>query len=75
MHILGSLLAFCVYLFIGMVMVIIFLFIYSKITPHNECQLIKNNNTAAYLAFSGICHSLVQRGNKLSQHSGLFRLG
>ncbi len=25
-------------------MVIIFLFIYSKITPHNEWQLIKNNN-------------------------------
>lgn len=34
-------------------MVIIFLFIYSKITPHNEWQLIKNNNTAASLAFSG----------------------
>lgn len=34
-------------------MVIIFLFIYSKITPHNEWQLIKNNNTAAALAFSG----------------------
>lgn len=30
-----------------------FLFIYSKITPHNEWQLIKNNNTAASLAFSG----------------------
>ncbi|KJU59619.1 inner membrane protein [Salmonella enterica subsp. enterica serovar Heidelberg str. 92-0138] len=28
-------------------------FIYSKITPHNEWQLIKNNNTAASLAFSG----------------------
>ncbi len=25
----------------------------SKITPHNEWQLIKNNNTAASLAFSG----------------------
>lgn len=34
-------------------MVIVFLFIYSKITPHNEWQLIKNNNTAASLAFSG----------------------
>ena len=39
--------------FIGVAMVIIFLFIYSKITPHNEWQLIKNNNTAAALAFSG----------------------
>ncbi|MBB2322957.1 DUF350 domain-containing protein [Escherichia coli] len=47
MHILDSLLAFSAYFFIGVAMVIIFLFIYSKITPHNEWQLIKNNNTAA----------------------------
>lgn len=53
MHILDSLLAFSAYFFIGVAMVIIFLFIYSKITPHNEWQLIKNNNTAAALAFSG----------------------
>ncbi|WP_444979659.1 DUF350 domain-containing protein, partial [Escherichia fergusonii] len=36
MHILESLLAFCSYFFIGIAMVICFLFIYSKITPHNE---------------------------------------
>ncbi|MFL4198432.1 DUF350 domain-containing protein, partial [Escherichia coli] len=53
MHILDSLLAFSAYFFIGVAMVIIFLFIYSKITPHNEWQLIKNKNTAASLAFSG----------------------
>ena len=53
MHILDSLLVFSAYFFIGVAMVIIFLFIYSKITPHNEWQLIKNNNTAAALAFSG----------------------
>ncbi len=53
MHILDSLLAFSAYFFIGVAMVIIFLFIYSKIIPHNEWQLIKNNNTAASLAFSG----------------------
>ncbi|EHF98260.1 hypothetical protein i01_06124 [Escherichia coli cloneA_i1] len=47
MHILDSLLAFSAYFFIGVAMGIIFLFIYSKITPHNEWQLIKNNNTAA----------------------------
>ena len=52
MHILDSLLAFSAYFFIGVAMVIIFLFIYSKITPHNEWQLIKNNNTAAALSFS-----------------------
>jgi putative membrane protein len=39
--------------FIGAAMVIVFLVIYSKITPHNEWQLIKNNNMAASLAFSG----------------------
>ena len=53
MHVLNSLLAFCTYFFIGAAMVILFLFIYSKITPHNEWQLIKNNNTSASLAFSG----------------------
>lgn len=41
MHILDALLAFCAYFFIGTAMVIVFLFIYSKITPHNEWQLIK----------------------------------
>ena len=35
MHVLNSLLAFCTYFFIGAAMVILFLFIYSKITPHN----------------------------------------
>jgi len=66
MHILDSLLAFSAYFFIGVAMVIIFLFIYSKITPHNEWQLIKNNNTAASLAFSG---------NQCGEYSRLFRLG
>ncbi|MDP1481777.1 DUF350 domain-containing protein, partial [Klebsiella pneumoniae] len=45
--------AFCTYFFIGAAMVILFLFINSKITPHNEWQLIKNNNTTPSLAFSG----------------------
>lgn len=61
MHILDSLLAFSAYFFIGVAMVIIFLFIYSKITPHNEWQLIKNNNTAASLAFSGTLFGYVIR--------------
>jgi len=34
-------------------MVAMFLFIYTRITPHNEWQLIKNDNLAAALAFSG----------------------
>ncbi len=76
MHILDSLLAFSAYFFIGVAMVIIFLFIYSKITPHNEWQLIKNNNTAASLAFSGtLLGYVIQCGNQCGEYSRLFRLG
>ncbi len=54
MHILDSLLAFSAYFFYWRGYGdYFFFFIYSKITPHNEWQLIKNNNTAASLAFSG----------------------
>ncbi|CAK9883870.1 MAG: hypothetical protein XXXJIFNMEKO3_00244 [Candidatus Erwinia impunctatus] len=53
MQIFNSLLAFCTYFFIGAAMLIAFLGIYSKITPHNEWQLIKANNLPASLAFSG----------------------
>lgn len=53
MHLIPSLIAFCSYFFIGAVMILLFLFIYTKITPHDEWQLIKNNNLAASLAFSG----------------------
>lgn len=53
MHIFSGLLAFCTYFFIGAVMIAVFLFVYTRITPHNEWQLIKNNNLAAALAFSG----------------------
>ncbi|MGY5958776.1 DUF350 domain-containing protein [Kosakonia sp. BK9b] len=52
-HIWGSLLAFCAYFFIGMAMMLCFLFVYTRITPHDEWQLIKENNIAAALAFSG----------------------
>ena len=78
MHILDSLLAFSAYFFIGVAMVIIFLFIYSKITPHNEWQLIKNNNTAAALAFSGTLLGYViplSCGNQCGEYSRLFRMG
>ena len=53
MHIFIGLSAFCTYFFIGVAMVAMFLFIYTRITPHNEWQLIKNDNLAAALAFSG----------------------
>ncbi|WP_127959703.1 DUF350 domain-containing protein [Serratia microhaemolytica] len=53
MHIFNSLLAFGAYFFIGVTMVVLFLIIYSKVTPHNEWRLIQDNNVAAALAFSG----------------------
>lgn len=53
MHMLDSLLAFCAYFFIGAAMVIIFLFIYSRITAYDELKLIRHNNISASLAFSG----------------------
>ena len=53
MHLLSGLSASCTYFFIGIAMVAAFLFIYTRITPHNEWQLIKNDNLAAALAFSG----------------------
>ncbi|PKA31442.1 hypothetical protein CWR41_16725 [Cedecea lapagei] len=53
MHILDALLAFSAYFFIGVAMVIVFLVVYTKVTPHDEWQLIKDNNAAAALAFSG----------------------
>lgn len=54
MYILDLFFVFSVYFFIGVVMVIIFLFIYFKIILYNEWQLIKNNNIAVLLVFSGI---------------------
>ncbi|EMB4322279.1 DUF350 domain-containing protein [Pluralibacter gergoviae] len=53
MHIMEALLAFCSYFFTGLAMVIVFLFIYTRITPHDEWQEIKADNTAASLALSG----------------------
>lgn len=51
--ILSALLSFISYFAIGAVMVLAFLFIYTRISRHNEWVLIKQNNTAAGLAFIG----------------------
>ncbi|MEN5018213.1 DUF350 domain-containing protein [Erwinia sp. Eh17-17] len=47
------LLAFGSYFLTSCAMVLIFLFIYTRITPHNEWRLIKENNLAASLGFVG----------------------
>ncbi|MCW2257398.1 putative membrane protein [Providencia alcalifaciens] len=49
----SALLSFVSYFAIGTVMVLIFLFIYTRISRHNEWVLIKENNTAAGVAFIG----------------------
>ncbi|PKH25861.1 hypothetical protein CIG19_04905 [Enterobacterales bacterium CwR94] len=48
-----SLLAFATYFFLGFAMVLVFLFVYTRITPHNEWQLIKDDNAAAAIGFIG----------------------
>ncbi|WP_099349926.1 DUF350 domain-containing protein [Erwinia amylovora] len=47
------LLAFASYFFISCAMVLVFLFIYMRIAPHNEWRLIKENNLAATYGFIG----------------------
>ncbi|MCG8707370.1 DUF350 domain-containing protein [Brenneria sp. 4F2] len=53
MTMVSALLAFASYFFIGFVMVLAFLFIYTRVTPHDEWKLIKANNSAAAIGFSG----------------------
>jgi len=48
-----GLMAFAAYFFIGLAMINCFMFIYTRITPHNEWQLIKDNNSAAAVTLSG----------------------
>lgn len=47
------LLSFSTYFFTGIVMLMAFLIIYSRITPYDEWRLIKANNEAAAIGFSG----------------------
>ncbi|MFC3396575.1 DUF350 domain-containing protein [Brenneria rubrifaciens] len=49
----SALLAFVSYFSIGFVMILAFLFIYTRITPHDEWTLIKANNSAAAVGFAG----------------------
>ena len=66
---LAGLPAFLVYFCTGVVAVMAYLFVYTRITPHNEFQLIRDNDPAAAIAlglsllgfvlpvFSAIAHS------------------
>ena len=48
-----GLMAFCAYFFIGLAMINCFMFIYTRITAHDEWKLIKENNSAAAITFGG----------------------
>lgn len=47
---LAGLPAFAVYFCTAIVAVVMYLFVYTHITPHNELELIRNNNPAAAIA-------------------------
>ena len=44
---------FLAYIAVSAVLVLVYIVVYSSITPHNEFALIRENNTAAAVAFSG----------------------
>ncbi|MDE2376381.1 DUF350 domain-containing protein [Bradyrhizobium sp.] len=47
---LAGLPAFLVYFCTGLVAIVTYLFVYTRITPHNEFQLIRDNDPAAAIA-------------------------
>lgn len=55
MDIVSALAAFAAYFFSGFAMVLVFLFIYTRITAHDEWALIKENNQSAAFGFVGAC--------------------
>ncbi|AVJ15954.1 DUF350 domain-containing protein [Serratia rhizosphaerae] len=55
MDIISALAAFAAYFFSGFAMVLVFLFIYTRITAHDEWALIKQNNQSAAFGFVGAC--------------------
>lgn len=55
MDIVNALAAFAAYFFSGFAMVLVFLFIYTRITAHDEWALIKENNQSAAFGFVGAC--------------------
>jgi putative membrane protein len=48
-----ALLGFVIYMIGAIILLVLFKFFYSRITPHNEIELIRQGNVAAAIAFSG----------------------
>lgn len=45
--------AFLAYLAVSIALTLVYVFVYSAVTPHNEFELIRKNNSAAMVAFTG----------------------
>jgi putative membrane protein len=50
---LANLSEFCLFFVVASVLALFFVFVYTRVTKHNELALIKKNSTAAAVAFSG----------------------
>ena len=50
---LSNLSEFLLFFVVASVLVLVFVFVYTRVTKHNELALIKKNSTAAAVAFSG----------------------
>lgn len=50
---LANLSEFLLFFVVASVLVLVFVFVYTRVTRHNELALIKKNSTAAAVAFSG----------------------
>ena len=69
MNFFTDLLSFVVYFSGGIAATLVFMFIYTRITPYNEIQLIKGNNQAAAIAFAGSLVGFVLAIASLIEHS------
>jgi putative membrane protein len=69
MNFLTNLLSFIAYFSGGIVATVIFMLIYTRMTPYNEIALIKDNNRAAAIAFAGSLLGFIIAIASLIEHS------
>ena len=69
MNFLTNLFSFMAYFSGGIVATVIFMLIYTRITPYNEIALIKDKNQAAAIAFAGSLLGFVIAIASLIEHS------
>ena len=69
MFFLTDLLSFLAYFAGGIVATVMYMFIYTRITPYDEIALIKDNNQAAAIAFAGSLIGFILAIASLIEHS------